>query len=194
MFKRNLFLFVIFLIPVISLTMERQETVISVPSNSTIDSGYSGTVVLGHRPVNSSNDVSDSSDSVIQDESDLCDFAMARYGSIRRHVEPHLKMMLRDTDNSPLTMECHSHAETLRRIRSGETVESVDNHQVINDIVMKAMIMAFDEKEKELAARERRIKEKYSGKKTAAIAAITATVATIVSTICTTIITMKTSK
>ena len=127
------------------------------------------------------------------EEDDLCEIAMARYVNpsfdLSRYIKPHLRNLLQETHESPYLDRHESNAEILRRIRSGEDQYGV-NEQRIHDMVMRAMYQSFEERDRDLEYRNARIKEKYSRKKTAIIAAVVGAASTIVTTICATLITL----
>lgn len=134
-----------------------------------------------------------SNSSVKSEEDDLCDFAMAKFLhpniDVDRHIRPFLKGMLNKKNESSQSEDVPLNVDILRRVRSGDN-QSVVNEAAINEMVTKAIHEAFEEKEKMLLEKEKRIKEKYSGKKTASIAAMTGFISTIVTTICATLVTL----
>ena len=171
------FLFVIIFGTMGLFSMERQETE-RAQTALTINTEY-------RSPFDDSNHSQD-------DEDELCDIAMQRFESLGQYVKPYLKNMLKEPSESPMRRD-HSNAQILRKIKSGEDHGHYLN-EVVHEMVVKATSQAFIEKEQELAIKEQRIKEKYSGKKTAAIAAITATISTVITTICTVVVTINSKK
>lgn len=127
------------------------------------------------------------------EEDDLCEVAMARYRNqnfdFSKYIKPHLRNLLQEVHESPHLNRHESNAEILRRIRSGED-QYENSEQRIHEMVMRAMYQSFEERDQMISSREARIREKYSGKKTAIIATITGTLSTIVTTICATLITI----
>jgi len=177
-------------------SMDRQVSVVSVDSDSRRHSPFGDVESAGSTQHSS-------------DEDDLCDFAMSRYlqgiPGIDRYLKPFLKPLLHDAPLSPDLRHSSSNADILRAAKNSVPEQKDEklpssmsiSDQRMYDMIVKAMHGAVEEKEKvliqkerELALREARIKQKYSGKKTAAIAAITGTVSTIVTTICATMVSL----
>lgn len=177
-----------------SFSMERQGSIVNVDSPR-------------RSPFGSGNE--ESSQSEASDEEDLCEFAMSKYlagiTGVDRYLKTSLRSMLQDKPPlSPGLAHASSNAELLRRARlSSMPVDSQDsaalsgNDQRIYDMILRAMHKSVEEKESILQEKERlltlkeqRIKEKYSGKKTAAIATITGTITTTIAAICTAFITI----
>lgn len=183
--------------------MERQPSALSVVTNSPINDTFGefdGLFSSAGSP----------------DEDELCDFAINRYASgapgIDRYLKPFLKKLLKDSPPHS-HLRRGSNADVLRATKNNaaspkESVPDLapsalsvlsisDNDQRMYDMIVKAMHGAIEEREKALEEKERililkeeRIRQKYSGKKTAIIASAAATISTIVTTICATMVTL----
>lgn len=198
----KLFLFVFVFANIALFSMDRQYSAFSIESQK-------------RSPFGSEPDVN-SHQSSSSEEDDLCDFAISKYVSgiagVEKYIKPFLKPLLQDAPLSPDLRHNTSNADILRTAKASErdnscmAAQAQDvkapsslsvNDQRVYDMIVKAMHSAVEDKERELAEKERqlvlreaRIREKYSGKKTAAIAAATGTISTIVTTICATMVTL----
>jgi hypothetical protein len=168
-------LIILLLIHSVLFSMEREETIVISPHEVSSPYGVA------------------SSATSMSEEDDLCDFAMSKLlhpcVDVTKYIKPHLKEMLTKKNDSFKGNVQETNVDILRKVRSQDNQCSAHD-QAINEMVAKAIHKAFEEKEKILEAKERRIKEKYSGKKTATIAGITGFISTIVTTICATMITL----
>lgn len=169
----------------------------------------------GHARRPSAHMTSVTSSASSDEHDDLCDFAINRYiptiPGISKYLKPFLRPMLEEpAPHSPDALELprtKSNVEVLRRVRElsegsptaqAAVSDSMSDHAIskrdqrVYDMIVKAMHGAIEERERlvqqkeyELELREARIKEKYSGKKTAMIAGVTGAVTTICSTLIT---------
>jgi len=139
-----------------------------------------------------------STETILSEESELCDIALARYasphGDLRKFVKPHLMSFVVLSPDHPLEYD-RSNLELFRRFKSNDNIPggdlpSVNEDSQIHSMVIKAILDAFEEKEKAAIEREACIREKYEGRSVAAIAAITAAISTTVTTVCATLITL----
>ncbi len=129
------------------------------------------------------------------DDDGFCDAAISMWrrpeqSELDRYIKPHLKRVLkqRSPSNEDISYECNS--EVVRKIKSGE-----DNYEMhekrIHEMMVDSIRQAFAEKEHALQLKEARIKEKYSGKKTATIAVIASICSTICGSICSVVVALK---
>lgn len=138
----------------------------------------------------------DSSSSIKSEHEELCDFALKPFASynddVNKYLRHHLLDILNEIEDSPLLHRQESNVEFVRRIRSSDDTTRHDRDpDRMNQMISKAMCKAFQEKEKQIAAKEEKLKSKFSLKATAAIATVVGIVSTIVSTICSTVVTFK---
>lgn len=119
-----------------------------------------------------------------KDESDFCEVAMASFRGpdpmeLDRHIRPHLMEVIRKSpkNTDPVV---------------AKTVSGDDNYAAsdkrIHEMIISAIQQSFEEKEYIIACKEARIKEKYSGKKVAAIVTIFSIVSAVVSSVCSAIV------
>lgn len=125
-----------------------------------------------------------------KDESDFCEVAMASFrgpdpSELDRHIRPHLMEVIR---KSPKNTE-----PVAARGASGDDNDVVSDKRM-HDMIISAIKQSFEQKECIIARQEERIKEKYSGKKVAAIVAIFTTISTVVSSICSTVVALHSKK
>lgn len=122
------------------------------------------------------------------DESDLCDMAMSMFrgpqeSDLDRHIRPYLMEAICQTSNN-----------TQRGISAAALPASdagVMDEKRMHEMIVLAIKQSFEEKEALIARQESRIKEKYSGKKVATIAAIFSLISAVVSSVCSTIVSLK---
>ena len=138
---------------------------------------------------------SGSQDSVAQSSSDLSEedvlaFATSRFGMIGEHIRPHIGTAMNGSgdiesrDNSGLDTSPFAQEIPVRSERYESVFARANHERSAHEIIVRALGHAIDE-------RDSHIKEKYSKKKVATIAAVAASIATIVTTICATLITLR---
>lgn len=165
-----MFLFVMLFVPITLFCMERQHTELSID-------------ISRRSPFVEGDDYTPSP----RDDDELCEFAMSSFDhpdlDVIKHVKPHLKEILKKKRSLPYLPDYESNADVIRRIKSSPIISENDTNDM-QKFVLQAIDKAFSEKEEIIEAKQKRIKEKYSGSKTAVIAAVTGVVSTCITAGC----------